>query len=105
VRRQGLHVSRTYDGEVPPVERHDLVHGRAFGERDDRRVGRTEREIVVPAHQLAGAPVVSRGQVAGWKPPSASARRNSVTPAGLLERGRVRHPDRRRTSRTRSDAG
>ena len=49
---EGLHVVRTYGAEVPNVEGRDLRDPQPFGERDQRCVHRSEREISIPDGEL-----------------------------------------------------
>jgi hypothetical protein len=64
-RRQGNKVNEgvwegPHDGEVPTIERCDLNHVQAFGQRDHCRVRRSQRQVRVDLHQLRRPPVVPR---------------------------------------------
>jgi hypothetical protein len=69
-------MSRSDDGEVPPVECRDFGDGEAFRDRDDGCVRGAEREVGVLFDQVGHACVVGRASSAGTRSPLAMLRRN-----------------------------
>ena len=63
-------MSRSDDGEVPPIQRRDPGHPEPFGERDDRGIHRPERQVVIRGDEIGdpepvGGPDRFRDEVAG----------------------------------------
>lgn len=55
---------------MPTIKSCDIGHSEPHRERDDRRIGPTERQVPVPPDEIDRPPVVVQGRPADRKSPS-----------------------------------